>query len=148
MGKIPALEMKIELLGANSKVPTKAHDTDACFDLYSSKYTRIVSAGGREWVPCGIKIKLPEGYFARIYGRSGFSYEQKVLVGAGVIDEDYVGEWRVLVYNFSPEPLMIPAGTRIAQFALHRRWDATFVTVPDLENTVRGEKGFGSSGNN
>jgi dUTP pyrophosphatase len=140
--------LKVYLAHKNAKLPDKANETDACWDLYANKDTRIPSAGSCEWVSTGIKLRLPKGYFARVYGRSGFSRDNKIMIGAGVIDEGYTGELKVLVFNFSAYPLTIVAGTKFAQFSLHKRCyiDLEQVkTEEELGTTERGEKGFGSS---
>ena len=143
-----SLELKVLLTHPKAKLPEKAHIDDAAWDLFTSKDARIPSSGSCEWVNTGLKIKLPEGYFARFYGRSGYSKDNKIMIGAGLIDENFLGEWRVLVFNFSAYPLTIPAGTKFAQFSLHRRIHADVKQITsetELGETTRGEKGFGSS---
>ena len=143
------LKIEMSLLNKDAKVPTKTYESPACWDLYASRDTTIASSGGRNWVRCGFKTALPKGYYARIYGRGGYSKDNQILLGAGVIDEDFRGEWQVLVFNFSPYPLKIAKGTKFAQFALCKKYDAEIdATVgKELPGTERGEKGFGSSGN-
>lgn len=141
------LEIKVKKVVSTAKAPTKAYSSDAGWDLYASKDIKIPSSGGMAWVPTGVKLGLPKGYWAKIEAKSGFSMDKKIDIGAGVIDEGYTGEVKVLVYNFSAYPLMIIAGDKLAQFTLHRNIDANIIEVSDeLEDTERGSKGFGSSG--
>jgi len=142
-----SLQLRVKKLHKDAIIPTKAHSTDMCYDLYAVKDTRIPSSGGRAYVSTGIALGLPEGFGAKISGRSGFSEQQQCMTGAGEIDPDYRGEVKVLVFNFSAYPLTITKGTKFAQFKLQKMYKAEIVEVTELEETVRNEKGFGSSGN-
>ncbi|MGV8131296.1 MAG: dUTP diphosphatase [Candidatus Pacearchaeota archaeon] len=144
-----SLKIYVEKIHKDAKAPTKEFPNDACWDLYATKDTKIPSSGSCEWVSTGIRLRLPKGYFARIYGRSGYSKSEKTMIGAGVIDEGYTGELKVLVFNFSAYPLVVTKGTKFAQMSLHRLIPTEVEevkSIDDLGTTARGDKGFGSSG--
>ncbi len=140
------LKLKVKKLHKDAQLPSKAHETDSCYDLYAVKDTKIPSSGGCGYVSTGIALGLPKGYGAKISGRSGFSHDQKCTIGAGEIDNEYTGEVKVLVFNFSAYPLVVTKGTKFAQFKLQRVIQAEVVEVDSLDDTTRGDKGFGSSG--
>ena len=135
----------VKVLTPNAVFPTKAHKTDACFDLFASKETRIGS-NGFTTVPTGIAFNIPEGYFGKIYERSGVSMQRPFAVKAGIIDSGYTGEILIVLHNHGEYPEIIDVGTKIAQIAIHEVPETELVKVEEFEITDRGEKGFGSSG--
>ena len=141
-----SLKLKVKKLHRDAKVPTKARPTDTCWDLYAVRDTRIPSSGGCAYVGTGIALGLPKGFSAKISPRSGFSEQQKCTTGAGEIDNEYTGEVKVLIFNFSAYPLVITKGTKFAQFKLQRIYSVDIEEVTELEQTTRGDQGFGSSG--
>ena len=96
-------------------------------------------------VSTGIAIQLPEGCYGQIAPRSGLSMKG-IDVGAGVIDEDYRGEIKVLLRNSSDEEVRLDSSERIAQLLVLPVMYPEVVTGEPLESTERGDKGFGSSG--
>lgn len=118
-------------------------------DLYAELLEDLVlKPGMRALVPTGIAIALPDGYEAQIRPRSGLALRHGIgLVNApGTIDPDYRGEIGVIVINHGSEPFVIRNGERIAQMVI-----APFVRLPleevtDLEETERGDGGFGHTG--
>jgi dUTP pyrophosphatase len=135
------------VLSDKAKFPTKAHDTDACFDLYVCSVKPIrIAANGRDAIPTGVAFNIPPGYFGRIYGRSGISLTRPFTINAGVIDAGYTGEIQVIVHNHGDMPEVIDAGTKLAQIAIHELPAVELTEVKEFEVTVRGDKGFGSSG--
>ncbi len=107
----------------------------------------VLEPGGRDLVPTGLALALPEGYEAQVRPRSGLALRHGVTVlnAPGTVDSDYRGEMQVLLVNLGAEPFPIARGTRIAQLVLARverlAWEEG-----DLDGTVRGEGGFGSTG--
>lgn len=101
----------------------------------------------RYLVPTGIKIEIPEGYWASIEARSSTS-QQMLIVPKGVIDEGYRGELFAQVLNVGTEPVRIYHGDRLVQLILHKREIANFTIeeVDELSESERGETGFGSTG--
>lgn len=132
------------MLSDKAILPTKTHDTDACYDLYSVKQIRL-AANGFDAVQTGIAFNIPKGYFGKIYERSGVSLQRPITVKAGVIDAGYTGEVKVIVHNHGDYPEMIDAGTKLAQIAFHAVPDIELVKVDEFKITARGDKGFGSS---
>ncbi len=102
----------------------------------------------RKLVATGFAIALPEGYEAQIRPRSGLAYKNGVTVlnSPGTIDADYRGEIKVLLVNLSNEDFTINRGMRIAQMIIAPFTQGYFKAVDDLDNTARGEGGFGSTG--
>lgn len=110
--------------------------------------------GKSKLVPTGIAVQMPESFYSdiqmdgEIKARSGQSVKRKLEVGAGQIDADYTGEVKVHLYNFSSEPVYLQAGERIAQLVFRPcfKISAGIEKVDQLNETDRGEKGFGSTG--
>lgn len=102
----------------------------------------------RELIPTGIYIQLPEGYEAQIRPRSGLAAKYGITVAnaPGTIDADYIGEIKVILINLSKEKFVINPGERIAQMVISKYEKVEWNEVSELEKTVRGEGGFGSTG--
>ncbi len=128
-------------------LPAYSHPGDAGADLQSGVDT-VIPARGRALVPTGIKIMLPEGCAGLVWPRSGLAVKQGLDCGAGVIDSKYRGEIKVLLFNHTDADFQIKKGDRIAQLIIQKIETVQFIKVDELENTARGEGGFGSSGNN
>ena len=104
--------------------------------------------GARALIPTGIAIALPSGTEAQVRPRSGLALKHGVTVlnSPGTIDADYRGEIGVILINHGEEPFTVRRGERIAQMVLAPVMQASFEAVADLEATVRGAGGFGSTG--
>ena len=104
-----------------------------------------IAPGQRKVIPTGIAVALPEGYEAEIRPRSGLAARHGItLVNApGTIDADYRGEIGVIMINHGQEPFLVKRGDRIAQMVVHRVTRVTWVESEGLDQTVRGEGGFG-----
>lgn len=100
---------------------------------------------GRCKVDTGLHISLPEGYEAQIRPRSGLSLKQGMVAILGTIDADYRGSIGIIVHNISDEVLTIHEGDRIAQLVISKVSQAEFTPVDSLDETERGEGGFGST---
>ena len=102
----------------------------------------------RRLIPTGLHIALPIGFEAQVRPRSGLALKHglTVLNSPGTIDADYRGEIMVLLINFSDEPFTINDGERIAQMVIARHEQADFVEVEELDETERGEGGYGHTG--
>ena len=140
--------MNIEFkLSLNGVTPSKAHDTDAGFDLYSVATYRIMS-GEMATVSTGVFVNIPEGYVGLLFSRSGMGKAGLRLSNCvGVIDAGYQGEIGVMVYNDSQHYQQIPMGGKIAQLVILPLPQVTLKYVHEFSaETARGEKGFGSSG--
>ena len=97
-------------------------------------------------ISTGISLALPAGYVGLIWPRSGLAVKKAIDCGAGVIDSQYRGEVQVLLFNHSDEDYHYSQGERIAQLLIQKVETAVFVQVDRLEDTTRGEAGFGSTG--
>ena len=102
----------------------------------------------RRLIPTGLHIALPEGYEAQIRPRSGLALKKGITVlnSPGTIDADYRGEVMVLLINLSQEDFVVNAGERIAQMIIARHEQGEFVLVHELDDTERGEGGYGHTG--
>jgi len=108
----------------------------------------VLQPGDRALIPTGIKMALPEGYEAQIRPRSGLAYKHgiSVLNSPGTIDADYRGDVGVLLINHGREPFTVEDGMRVAQMVVAQYSQFQWYTVEDLDETDRGEGGFGSTG--
>jgi len=138
--------MFVKKLVQDAKTPTHGSALSAGYDLYSSEST-IVKPGDRSLVSTGLAIQVPPGCYGRIAPRSGLAVKYGIDVGAGVIDEDYRGHVKVLLFNHGKEDFRISKGDRIAQLILEIIALRGIVKVVDeLTETTRGINGFGSTG--
>lgn len=141
-------------LEQNVKLPTKAHETDAAFDIYATSNKNSESGeykiepGKAMIIDTGIRTEIPAGYYAAVYVRSGLGIKSQLRPSncVGIIDSDYRGEWKVALHNDSDEVRVIAPGDRIAQFIIHEVLPVTLEQVNELSDTERGAGGFGSSG--
>tara|TARA_B110000971_G_scaffold106963_1_gene109623 strand:+ start:738 stop:1172 length:435 start_codon:yes stop_codon:yes gene_type:complete len=108
----------------------------------------VLEKGARALVATGIKLALPDGYEAQIRPRSGLAYKHGITVlnSPGTIDADYRGDVGVLLINHGNDSFIIEDGMRVAQMVVAQYTQFTWDTVDDLDDTSRGEGGFGSTG--
>ncbi|MDG2371865.1 MAG: dUTP diphosphatase [Flavobacteriaceae bacterium] len=130
-------------------LPKYATTSSAGVDLRAVLTSEITLAPlERKVVGTGIKIALPQGYEAQVRPRSGLSAKHGITVlnSPGTIDADYRGEIGVILVNLSSENYILNPGERIAQLVFVRVEQVKWNLQDDLENTTRGEGGFGSTG--
>jgi len=143
------LQLKVKRLTKTAKLPTKAHDTDACFDVYSDKDCWISTRGSFS-ISTGISVQTPPGYHLEIRPRSSISKTCLAITNSpGTVDAGYTGEVKILIRNYNSwggGDILINKGDRIAQIRLERDWDTEIVEVDELEEMDRGDNGFGSTG--
>ena len=139
--------LKIVRLTPNAYLPLKGTPYAAGYDLFSIVDT-VVQPGRRTVVSTGIQIELPPNVYGRIAPRSGLSVKHGIQIGAGVIDPDYRGEIKVVLFNHDDKPFYIKPGYRIAQLVLERFESPSVIDVTGtiLSDTKRHEDGFGSTG--
>ena len=123
-------------------------DIRACLPVSQRSTGLEILPGERVLIPTGLCFEIPLGYEVQMRPRSGLSYKTALNLpnSPGTIDSDYRGEIRVLMGNGGTTPETILHGTRIAQMVVAPVMRVNFQTVSTLETTVRGEKGFGSTG--
>ncbi|PTU23399.1 hypothetical protein P175DRAFT_0499954 [Aspergillus ochraceoroseus IBT 24754] len=140
-----APSLLIKKLSPSGRAPTRGSAFAAGYDLYSAKET-VIPAKGKAMVDTGIAIAVPEGTYGRVAPRSGLASKHFIDTGAGVIDADYRGEVKVLLFNHSDVDFPVKEGDRIAQLILERIYTPEVVVVEELAESVRGAGGFGSTG--
>jgi dUTP pyrophosphatase len=142
------MQLRVALLSDRATLPRRAHPGDAGLDLYAAETAKI-GPGERAMVATGIAVEIPEGHAGLVLPRSGLAARHGIaLVNApGLIDCGYRGEVRVLLLNTDrSEAFEIAVGDRIAQLLLTPFAAAGVVEVAELDETARGEGGFGSTG--
>ena len=139
--------VKVKRLVPEGLPPKQAKKGDAAFDLYSVVDYEL-RAGESYGVPTGIALEIPHGYEGQIRPRSGLALKNGITItnSPGTIDSGYRGEVRIIVHNLSREPFKISRGMRIAQIAIRPVPEVDFIEVEELEESDRGEGGFGSTG--
>jgi len=108
----------------------------------------ILDPGQIKLIPTGLALSIPKGYEVQIRPRSGLALKNGIgmVNGPGTIDSDYRGEIGIILVNWGDAPFVVRMGDRIAQMVLAKVYRADFQTVADLDETQRGEGGFGHSG--
>jgi dUTP pyrophosphatase len=130
-------------------LPKYATEQSAGVDLEAAVDAPVtLKPGERTLVPTGLAMALPEGYEAQVRPRSGLAAKNGVTVlnSPGTIDADYRGEVKVILANLGNDPFTIERGMRIAQMVIAAYTRVTFQAVDKLDETARGEGGFGSTG--
>ncbi|MBO4764966.1 MAG: dUTP diphosphatase [Bacteroidales bacterium] len=142
--------MKVKIVN-KSDYPSPAYATpySAGVDL-KANIAESITLGSleRTMIPTGLYIQLPEGYEAQVRPRSGLAAKHGITVtnSPGTIDADYRGEVCVLLVNLSKEPFTIEPGERIAQMVIARHEHVEWEEVEQLDESIRGAGGFGSTG--
>jgi len=156
------MEIKYSKLHPDGKEPFRATISDAGYDLFSTEYVTL-EPFQRKLISTGINVEIPEGFYGRIAPRSGLACKKGIDVMAGVIDSGYRGEIKVLLINFnfegynlmpstyeamfgSANRIEIKPGDRIAQLIIEKCHNVEWKSMQTLEESQRGEQGFGSSG--
>jgi dUTP pyrophosphatase len=140
--------VRVARLDPRARLPTRAYEHDAGFDLYALEPRRL-APGGRGSVRTGIAVEIPAGCAGFVLPRSGLADRHGIaLVNApGLIDSGYRGEIRVLLLNTDAvEPFEVGEGDRIAQLVVVRVESPSLEEVDELSSSDRGAGGFGSSG--
>ncbi len=138
------MNVKVKKINKEAKIPLRGHKGDAGLDLFSIQDCQLAPFESRP-ISTGIKLAIPEGYVGLIWDKSGVSL-QSVHSLAGVIDAGYRGEVKVVLINLGKNIFKIERGMKIAQLLVQPIMNPTVVEVQSLDETIRGEKGFGSTG--
>jgi len=148
--KTDTVEIKVQL-NEGARLPVYGSSQAAGADLCACLgigLTMTIEPHKWAMVPTGVRISLPAGYEAQVRPRSGLAakFGISVLNSPGTVDSDYRGEIKVILINHSDVPFVIKDGDRIAQMVVARHETASFTVVTSLDETARGEGGFGSTG--
>ena len=138
-------------LDEGAYAPEKAHESDAGFDLRAMHNgSGMLDVLGEEIFDTGVHVEIPAGYVGYVQGRSGLNFNNGLICPTGTVDCGYVGSIKVKLYNMRKDSGMqtpeIKAGDKIAQLVIQPIADCKLVQADKLEDTERGEGGFGSTG--
>ena len=141
------IKLKVKKLNKLAEIPQYQTQEAAGFDLHSVEDV-VIAPNERKLIGTGLSFEIPKGYEIQIRPRSGLAYKHGITVlnSPGTIDSDYRGEIKALLINHSNESFEIKVGERIAQAVIQEVIQATFEEVEELNDTTRGNKGFGSTG--
>lgn len=143
------MEMKVVLDPGVGIMPTRAHELDGGFDLYSpvGKYLfpNVKGVDNSIVIDTGVHVQIPEGYVGDIKSKSGMMVNYSIITD-GTVDAGYTGSIRVKLFNLGSSLYHIEKGQKIAQLVLKKIITPELVQVEKLEDTERGSGGFGSTG--
>ncbi|MDD8026914.1 MAG: dUTP diphosphatase [Acidobacteriota bacterium] len=138
------MQLKVKRIVPQAKLPSYGHPGDAGMDLYAAA-DRVLVPGELFAVPTGIRMAIPRGFVGLVWDKSGISLKGVHRL-AGVVDAGYRGEVQVVLINLSGAPFEIKTGMKIAQMLIQPVVGAEIVEAEELDDTSRGEGGFGSTG--
>lgn len=142
-------DLRIKKLRDNAQMPTYGSEFAAGADMYAAIDNSVTIAPGEtKFIPTGLAFEIPEGYAGFVHARSGLASKRGLAPAnkVGVIDADYRGEVMVALHNHGTQAQTVEAGERIAQMIIAPFVAVNYVFSDELEDTVRGEGGFGSTG--
>lgn len=143
------MEVKVKKISKDAILPKRGSERSAGYDLHALvEGSKVIMPHETEKINTGLSFKPPRGYFGAIFARSGLATKYGVRPAncVGVCDEDYTGEYIVALHNDSDDPIIINNSEKIAQLIFLPYFDIDFVEVDELEETKRGDNGFGSTG--
>lgn len=143
------MNIKIKRLNKLAKIPTRGTAESAGYDLYAATDKDIqIPPHSNVKIGTGIAMSIPNGFFGGIFARSGVATKRNMRPSncVGIVDSDYTGEVIVSIHNDSTETKTIQRGERIAQLVIVPYLSVIFDEVNELEETERGDGGFGSTG--
>ena len=141
------LRVKIKKLADDAIIPNYAHKGDAGMDIYSVE-EKVLNPGESALISTGIAIAIPYGFEAQVRPKSGLAANNGITVlnTPGTIDCHYRGEVKVIMINLGKTHFKVEKGKKIAQIVFNKVEEADFQEVDELDETARGEGGFGSTG--
>ncbi|XP_067440809.1 deoxyuridine 5'-triphosphate nucleotidohydrolase, mitochondrial isoform X1 [Thunnus thynnus] len=139
--------LKFAKLSEHATTPSRGSAKAAGYDLYSA-YDYSIGPMDKAIVKTDIQIAVPHGCYGRVAPRSGLAAKHFIDVGAGVVDEDYRGNVGVVLFNFSKDTFEVKKGDRVAQLVCERICYPELEEQKTLDDTERGDGGFGSTGRN
>lgn len=137
--------LKVVRLSSKAKIPTRGSKFAAAYDLYSAN-SCVIPPKGKALVVTDLQIKVPDGTYGRIAPRSGLALTHSLTVGGGVIDPDYSGNVGIILFNHGDCEFAVSEGMRIAQLICEKMAMPDLVICTSLDDTGRGDFGFGSTG--
>ncbi len=143
------MKVKIKKISESAKIPTYGTEFSAGADIYALLEDTITIAPNETvMIKTGLQMEIPQNFVGLIYPRSGISVKRGLAPAnkVGVIDSDYRGEVMVALHNHSTVPQKVEPFERIAQLVIAPYIQASFEEVSSLEESIRGEGGFGSTG--
>lgn len=143
------MKVNIKKLNKNAKIPNKGSEFSAGYDLYACLDESVnIKSNQTVKIPTGLAMEIPVGYAGMIFARSGLSTKKGLAPAnkVGVCDSDYRGEYIVALHNHSDEDVIVNPGERIAQLVIIPFLSVDFIETDELNDTVRGKGGFGSTG--
>ena len=132
-------------LSENAVTPSKGSIDAAGYDLHSA-HDETIPAFGQRLIKTDLQLELPEGCYGRIASRSSIAMNNLISVNAGVVDRDYRGNVGILLFNHANSDYTVKRGDRVAQLICEKILQPELEEKKQLSDTIRGEKGFGSSG--
>lgn len=135
--------MKV-MLDKGAKMPTRAHDTDGGLDLYARE-GEVILAGCSHVFDTGVHVEIPKGYAGLLVSKSGLNVKHG-LTSTGLIDSGYTGSIAVKLFNQSNKTYIVQPGDKISQLVIIPVETPILELVDSLEDTDRGDSGFGSTG--
>lgn len=145
------MKIRVKKLSETAVLPQRGSSCAAGYDLRADiAEPQEIAPHGTSMIPTGLSMEIPEGYFGGIFARSGLAAKEGLRPAncVGVIDSDYRGPVMVALHNDSRVPRTVTPGERIAQLVIVPFLGADFVLTDELDETERGEGGFGSTGKN
>ena len=142
-------DLRIKKLRDNAQMPTYGSEYAAGADMYAAIDEAVtIQPGETKFIPTGLAFEIPEGYAGFIYARSGLACKKGLAPAnkVGVVDADYRGEVMVALHNHGTEAQTVEAGERIAQMIIAPFVAVNYIFSDELDDTVRGAGGFGSTG--
>jgi dUTP pyrophosphatase len=139
------MEIKVKKLDKDAELPDFAHEHDAAIDLRSVE-EGIIQPMEKKVFKTGLAFAIPKGYAGLVWDRSGMAGKHSIHTMAGVIDAGYRGEIGIVLINLGKEPFKVEKGMRIAQLLFHPILNVKIQEAEELDETSRGESGFGSTG--
>ncbi len=139
------MKLKVKKLRDGAKLPTRGHPGDAGVDFYAIENVTFLPKSKNK-VFTGVSIEIPEGYVGLVWDKSSISFNKGLKTMGGVIDSGYRGEILMTLFNTCDEEVIIEKGDKIAQIIIQKFEDCDIVETENLNESIRGDKGFGSTG--
>ena len=143
------MQVRVKKLSERAQLPVRGSSAAAGYDLHADLIEEITILPHKNaMIPTGLSMEIPEGYFGAIYARSGLATKEALRPAncVGVIDADYRGPIVVALHNDGDVPRIVAPGERIAQLVIQPFLETEFTLCDELDETDRGERGFGSTG--